>query len=420
MKRGWFLGVLVVAAALGTGCNALKGWMGTPVLRQPADSAVFWNLDTVVFVWDTVENAEQYELQISTRADFQNPFADIVLDPWDSSYVWALNGESGLWFWRMRALRDSAWSPWSEVRVFLAEPRVRSDLAVPGTPERIQRDGNQVYAALGTAGLLVARLSGDQLIPVDTLPQDGYTRALIVRDTLLVVASGPPGGLRVYRLTSATPSLIGAADTLLQAWDVDLRDSLLAVADGVGGTRVYVLRSGQPVLLAQVPVAQNYTESRGVALVGNHLFILEAGNGDGRLRVMDLSQPSQPLEVGQAGSVWLADARRLALNLPFGYAVTGSGRMVVFNLQNPYQPAVVQGTGYFYTTPVWSDVAITGTLALVASGSEGLLVVDLTDGANPRFVAHHAGMRSARGVAFGPSGLLLVAHASRISVLEGE
>ncbi len=417
-----FLFVFLGSAAYSTGCKALKSWMGTPVLREPADSATFWNLDTVVFVWDTVDNAAQYELQISPDADFRQPRVDVLQDPWDASFLWALNGESGVWFWRMRALRDSTWSPWSDARVFFAEPRVRSSLNVPGTPERLVVAGSYLYAALGTEGVLVARPGSDPPVPVDTLALAGYTRALTVKDTLLVTVSGPPGGVRVYHLQNpAHPVLVGSTDTLLQAWDVDLRDSLVAVADGVGGTRLYVLRSGTPVPLAQIPVAQNYTESRGVTFLGTYLAILEAGNGDGRLRIMDLSTPAQPLEIGQTGSIWLADARDLEVRLPFGYAVTGSGRLVVFNLQNPYQPAVVQGTGYSYTTPVWADLSLSGNLALIASGSEGLLVVDLTDGAQPRFVAHVRGLRSVRGVAFGTSpDRLLAAHGSQITVLQGK
>lgn len=86
-----------------------------PLLVSPTDGAV--NLDQpVLFDWQDVSSAIQYEIQVDDTTSFDSPDVDVTTSA--SQYGTSGLGH-GLWYyWRARARNDGGWSDWSSVRTF--------------------------------------------------------------------------------------------------------------------------------------------------------------------------------------------------------------------------------------------------------------------------------------------------------------
>jgi len=107
-----------------------------------------------------------------------------------------------------------------------------------------------------------------------------------------------------------------------------------------------------------------------------------AGGSSRFLHVLDLSNPSAPVEVGTAEtavSIW--GFRGLALSGSYAYAATDSWGLRVFDVSVPSAPVEV-GSLVPAVGGVW-DVALSGPLAFLAD-LEGLRVADVADPTSPR------------------------------------
>ena len=103
---------------------------------------------------------------------------------------------------------------------------------------------------------------------------------------------------------------------------------------------------------------------------------------EGGLRVVDVSDPRRPREVGVYGTPW---DEFFDVEVPgtLAYVAAGEGGLRMVDISDPGRPREV---GVYDT--LWGeffDVEVSGTLAYVAAGYyAGLRVVDVSDPANPR------------------------------------
>ena len=154
------------------------------------------------------------------------------------------------------------------------------------------------------------------------------------------------------------------------------------------GPRLLVVDVGDPTR----PVAVGRTGVlpgvvRGVAVSGAYAYV---ANWAGGLRVIDVSNPSSPREVGAYDTP--GDALGVAVSGAYAYVAAGSLRVV--DVSNPASPREVGA----YDTPRWAyGVAVSGPYAYVAAGS--LRVVDVSNPASPREVGYYDTPGFARGVA---------------------
>jgi hypothetical protein len=95
----------------------------------------------------------------------------------------------------------------------------------------------------------------------------------------------------------------------------------------------------------------------------------------GGLRIFDASQPSQPRELGSAGS-----GRRFALGIEVAgdraFVASRQDGLRIFDVADPRAPRAL--TAIDTPGEAW-HVVIAGTLAFVADGSAGLRILDLSD-----------------------------------------
>lgn len=100
--------------------------------------------------------------------------------------------------------------------------------------------------------------------------------------------------------------------------------------------------------------------------------------GQAGLRIIDLSIPDSPREVGYYDT--LGSANAVAIRDNYAYVADGREGLRVIDVSNPAAPREVGG---FDTPGNAEDVAIAGRFAYVADGRSGLLVIDIDNPEKP-------------------------------------
>jgi hypothetical protein len=194
------------------------------------------------------------------------------------------------------------------------------------------------------------------------------------------------------------PMLAAALNPIVQgSWPGYKRGSVVDVA--VAGQYAYlatenaglrVLDLSDPTNPVRIGSYFNRTLSsrsaRAMALAGDYAYLAYAA---GSLEVVDVSNPSDPRRVGTGvhGNLW-AWPTRLVVVPPHALVALGGQGLAIMDVADPANPQLItRYTGNF----VIEDVAVSGRYAYLAAGSEGLEVVDWSDPAAPQAVGHYPG-----------------------------
>ena len=103
-------------------------------------------------------------------------------------------------------------------------------------------------------------------------------------------------------------------------------------------------------------------------MVNDNYAYLAAGNAG--LRVIDISNPATPQEVGFFSTPWDAQARDVAVSGTYAYLADWGLRVI--DISNPAKPQEVS----YYSTTGWAEsVAISDGLIYVADGPGGLFIL---------------------------------------------
>ena len=121
--------------------------------------------------------------------------------------------------------------------------------------------------------------------------------------------------------------------------------------------------------------------TRGIKVQGGRLLVADDWAG---LRVIDISDPYIPMEVGQitnVGNVWAIDTFS-----NFAYLAARENGLIVIDLTIPSDPRLVQ---VIDTPDAATDVFVSGHHLFVGVKSSGLLIYDITDPESPQFVSQY-------------------------------
>lgn len=165
------------------------------------------------------------------------------------------------------------------------------------------------------------------------------------------------------------------------------------------GPRLVILDiagSAHPAVAGQSPPLPGF---ESLAVAGDHAYVAA---GEGGLRVIDISDPAAPTEVGfyaTPGSAWsIAAAENTA------YVAAGDG-LHILDISNPIAPTSI---GFYGTPDAALDVAVVGSIAYIAETfSEddnplergGLRIVDVSDPAAPKEIISYDALEFANDVA---------------------
>ena len=180
------------------------------------------------------------------------------------------------------------------------------------------------------------------------------------------------------RVNLADPVSVATIPTPGPAGPVDVEGDLAAFASSAVGLRlVDVSDLANPIDLATWRSSGTVSE---VDLVGTLAYVSENTLG---LGVIDVSDPAAPAEVGRfaAGG---ATVRSFVVEGPLGYLATNNAPCLrVLNLANPAQPVEI---GSLEEQAIPTQVAVAGERAFLTVGENGLLVVNIGNPQAP-FVA---------------------------------
>jgi hypothetical protein len=208
----------------------------------------------------------------------------------------------------------------------------------------------------------------------------------------------------------AEPRLRGAFKTPGQAKNVALFGTKALVADHMSGLDILdVSNVARPASLGSF-FLEGY--SRDVVIRNTFAYAVDAPSG---LYIFDLSRagPLEPLSTLQSPNTDRGSPLHPSIEIPPAgtglptiACVVRSQSLQVYDISNPRAPVSVAT----YRTPSGRPqrVALSGTLAYVADGQEGVLILDLATPANPAVVGTFKTPRPARDVTVADSRLFVV------------
>ncbi|MCK4232907.1 hypothetical protein KAX75_00640, partial [candidate division WOR-3 bacterium] len=126
------------------------------------------------------------------------------------------------------------------------------------------------------------------------------------------------------------------------------------------------------------------TDVRGIYIQDTLMFI---GDGEKGLRIANISDPFQPIEIGSYGS-YFSHSVFVRNNLAYVTELNSEiiGELVIYDISNPQEPHILSKD----TLPEFhpNDVIVKDKYAYVANGQGGLRVIDVSDSTNPFEISH--------------------------------
>jgi len=272
------------------------------------------------------------------------------------------------------------------------------DVAVHNAPsllsvvdrERLYRDVDvtlpYAYVAALSGGLEVFDVSDPALPAVAGTYSDVYsgTTAAEVRDGLAYLASFDEG-LVIVDVSALEQTEVGRYDSPGSASDVALEGGLAILADDHGGLRIVDV--SDPSAPSEVGYLDGFRAWR-VETHGDVAYVIEAiPNQPYVLHTVDLSTPSSPVDLG---TIALPDAAPdLTRSGELLFVAGDAGGVLVYDLAVPTAPAEITT----YPVPDVTDLEVVGDVLAVASfqvgGVDGgLYLLDVSDPMMPDLLGH--------------------------------
>ena len=138
-----------------------------------------------------------------------------------------------------------------------------------------------------------------------------------------------------------------------------------------GGLRI--INISNPAAPTEVGFYNTPGPARGVAVVGSYAYVLTGDCKFGSstpLRIIDVSNPAAPTEVSLFGTPGCGVG--LAVAGSYAYVTNGSSGLRIINVSNPAAPTEI---GFYDTIGTAVGVAVAGGYAYVADGSGGLVIL---------------------------------------------
>lgn len=259
------------------------------------------------------------------------------------------------------------------------------------------------FAYLGSGQKLsvvdVTNPSGPKLRGTLTLP--GTVYAIALSGSVAYVANGLSGLAVVDVSNPDAPSVLGSVKTPGEALRVGISGTKAAVVNRMSGLEVVdVSNAAKPVSAGSF-----YTDgyARDVAVSGSLAYLVDSSTD---LSVIDLSAPGPPTGVstqtlGGATENVVASSSAQGANTAY---VMGRGVLQVYDMTKPAAPAKVTtykipGGAQPCGAPPCAALAIQGSLAYVATGPEGVQIIDFSDSAKPVLAGSYKTAGPARDVA---------------------
>jgi hypothetical protein len=305
-------------------------------------------------------------------------------DPWSSVEVYS---HDDLFARRLAVDGNTAWIPaWDGLHVLdLSDPRNivhTGPIALPTAGAEAMSVGDGLLTITTDRGVLMTLDVSQPTSPAPAATVEISVctdcSALAVRDDGALFVADVAGGFRTSDLRDLSVGGRGSVDGALAFVDVAVGGDVAYVADWFHGLRVFDL--GDPSGPEMVAATVTGGHPSSVLLDGTRLVLGESTNG-GALHVLDVTDPLAPVWLGATATSF---ANGLALRDDLVFVAEGSlgapGGMRIFDVANP---AAIRLVGYYAGCDSARDVALAGDIALLACGSDGFHLVDVTRPEHP-------------------------------------
>ncbi len=215
----------------------------------------------------------------------------------------------------------------------------------------------------------------------------GDARGVFVVGDTAYVAAGM--AMVILDMTDKTdPVVVGYYYMDNSSFDVYATGDYAYVANGSSGLRIIDISDRTNPIEVGYYYADGFAYS--VYVSGNYAYLADGGNG---LRIIDVSDPTNPTEVGYYDTE--SSARDVFLAGDYAYVVdaywddstnTYKGHLRIVDVSDPENPTEV---GYCDVEDDAKDVYVVGTYAYVADDGEGLCTIDISDPTNPTEVSYY-------------------------------
>lgn len=264
--------------------------------------------------------------------------------------------------------------------------RVTGVVRTGGSARRAALDGDLVYVAGGTAGLVVLDADGlrGSVAPGAGSALDVATMA----PGMALVAWGSEGAAVVDTGDPDRPIIVGRLPTAGDALDVALTDSLAYIADDAVGLVIASL--AEPARPRVLGVENTPGRASSVVVAGALAYV---GDLDLGVRVDNVSDPSSPFMIRSLPTPGLPQA--LAVGGGFLYVADDLGGLLVVDVSNPGEEAIVSALDAGASV---RDVSLDGTTLFVARGRDGVMMYDVTRPPAPQGRVRFGTLGSSEGV----------------------
>jgi hypothetical protein len=184
----------------------------------------------------------------------------------------------------------------------------------------------------------------------------------------------------------STLTEVGSVDTPYSPLDVYVSGRYAYIADYGAVSIVDISQPSNPVNVGNVPFVTPYS----IFVAGQYAYTGTWIYTD--LRVIDVSDPSSPTITGTYNSP--CDALDVYVSGKYAYMANGYCGLTVVDVSDPTTPTLA---GNYDTTDVAEGIYVSGQYAYLATSSEGLRIVDISDPTTPTL----AGTYDTDGNAFG-------------------
>lgn len=199
----------------------------------------------------------------------------------------------------------------------------------------------------------------------------GASRAIAVQGNYAYVGEGP--SLTILDISApASPTVVGKTPSLPDiVRGVAIAGNYAYVADGKHGLRVVDISI--PAEPEEVGFSNTFGYAEDVAVAGNYAYVAVGGG----LRVIDISTPTSPMEVGFCDT---KGAIGVAVAGSYAYVANGDDLRIV-DVSTPSSPKEVGA--YDIPNNFTRDVAVAGNYAYVAAYRAGLRILDISTPDHP-------------------------------------
>ncbi|MBW6515380.1 MAG: hypothetical protein K0B81_02030 [Candidatus Cloacimonetes bacterium] len=286
------------------------------------------------------------------------------------------------------------------------------EINTPGFAYAVAASGNKAYIADGIGGLRIIDISMMHFPDeVAYYEDDGvYYDVKFSGGDHAYVAAGEAGFKIIDVNSPFGPELIGQYSTF-NAFGLDFAGNYIYLADFTDGIKILDITStynvfpissfsvsGQIVNNVTISWPYLYASARyGFSIIDisnpfaplevhfeplSNVYDIEVMNQlayiayEGGLRIYDVSQPSDPQELGFCDLP--ATARSVQVRGDFAYLAIGSSGLSIVRITNPLQPFEIA-----YYNPVageMSDLLLFGRYLLIANGNAGFLILEFSPG----------------------------------------